>query len=59
MKEFLEGEQDRLADLQVEALQEITVGARNSAEATLAEAERTAEVVKGLIEDAGGLEPAS
>ncbi len=51
MKEFIDGELDRLADLQVEALKEAAAGAPNTAAATTAEAEKVVEIIKGLIED--------
>lgn len=51
MKEFLEGEQDRLADLQTEALREAAAGAPNSAAGTLAEAEKVVATIGALAEE--------
>lgn len=53
MKDFIDGELDRLADLQVEALKEVAVGAPNSAAATVAEAEKIVATIEGLTTDEG------
>lgn len=55
MKDFIDGELDRLADLQVEALKEVAVGAPNSAAAaaTVAEVEKIVATIEGLTTDEG------
>jgi hypothetical protein len=51
MKEFIDGELDRLTDLQVEALREAAAGAPNSAAATVSEAEKIVATIEGLTGD--------
>lgn len=51
MKEFLDGELERLASLQTKALRQATEGAPISAQITMAEADKAVGIIATIVEE--------